>query len=102
MRTPRTLTLGSSISAVDARLATRRSGARAKGPEASEVLARAFDIETVGGLLQHYPRRYIDRSRVETIRELKIGRYVTVIATVHKVFKRQTRRHQSMVTVTIN
>jgi ATP-dependent DNA helicase RecG len=102
MRTPRTLTLGSPISAVDARLAARRSGARAKGPEAHEVLARAFDIETVGGLLQHYPRRYIDRSRVETIRELKIGRYVTVIATVHKVFKRQTRRHQSMVTVTIN
>jgi ATP-dependent DNA helicase RecG len=102
MRTPRTLTLGSPISAVDARLAARRSGARAKGPEAHEVLARAFAIETVGGLLQHYPRRYIDRSRVETIRELKIGRYVTVIATVHKVFKRQTRRHQSMVTVTIN
>jgi ATP-dependent DNA helicase RecG len=97
-----TLALGSPVSAIDRRLAARRSGARTKGPEAHEVLARAFGVVTVGGLLQHYPRRYIDRSRVETVRELKIGRYVTVIATVHKVFKRQTRRHQSMVIVTIN
>ena len=38
---------------------------------------------------------------METIRELRAGRYATVIATVRKVFKRQTRRHQTMVTVTL-
>ena len=65
------------------------------------MLDRAFSIQNVGDLLHHYPRRYIDRSRVETIGGLKIGQHVTVIATVKKVAKRQTRRRQTMVTVTL-
>jgi ATP-dependent DNA helicase RecG len=65
------------------------------------VLAEAFGIETVGQLLHHYPRRYIDRSRVETIRGLKIGAEATVIATVRSSAKRQTRTRRSMVTVTL-
>ena len=58
-------------------------------------------IETVGQLLHHYPRRYIDRSRVLPIAKLPIDAYATVIATVRSVAKRQTRRRQAMVTVTI-
>ena len=46
---------------------TAAPAGRTKGPEAHVVLAEAFDIDTVGGLLHHYPRRYIDRSRVQTI-----------------------------------
>jgi ATP-dependent DNA helicase RecG len=66
------------------------------------VLADAFGIETVGQLLHHYPRRYIDRSRVLTVRTLPVDAYATVIATVRSVNKRQTRRRQTMVVVTIN
>ncbi len=95
------LTLASPVVQVDRRLATRRTGSRSKGPEAQEVLAEAFGIETVGQLLHHYPRRYIDRSRVATIRGLKIGAEATVIATVRSVAKRQTRQRRSMVTVTL-
>ena len=98
------LTLATAIAQIDPRLAARTAGRRRKGVEpakADEVLASAFDITTVGGLLHHYPRRYIDRSRVQTIRELKIGGFVTVIARVRKVAKRQTRNRQTMVTVTI-
>ena len=95
------LTLASSIMDVDRRLATRRVGLRTKGPEANEVLSAVFGIDAVGDLIHHYPRRYIDRSRVETIRSLKVGGYATVIARVKKVTKRLTRRRQSMVTVTI-
>ena len=95
------LSLDSVLLDIDARIASRRMGSRAKGAEAHEVLERAFGIQTVGDLLRHYPRRYIDRSRVETIRGLKVGQYATVIATVRKVVKRQTRRHQAMVTVTL-
>ena len=95
------LALDSPVLQVNARVATRRSGSRTKGAEAHEVLERAFGIQTVGDLLRHYPRRYIDRSRVESIRGLKVGQYATVIATVRKVAKRQTRRHQTMVTVTL-
>jgi ATP-dependent DNA helicase RecG len=74
---------------------------RSKGDEARTVLERAFGITTVGGLLEHYPRRYIDRSRVEAIRDLRLEQQATVIATVRKVAKRMTRRHQTMVTVTV-
>src|SRR6266550_4175434 len=58
-------------------------------------------VRRVGELLHHYPRRYIDRSRVATIRGLKIGEYATVIGHVKSVAKRRTRRGQSMVTITL-
>ena len=97
-----TLALDSPILDIDAKLAKRRAGSRAKEPmEAHQVLER-MGIETVGDLLHHYPRRYIDRSRVQTIRELRAGAYATVIATVSKVFKRPTRRGQPMVIVTLS
>src|SRR4029453_1491154 len=95
------LTLSSPVVAIDRKLALRRSGFRTKGPEARDVLAGAFDIRTVGDLLHHYPRRYTAPPPVETIRGLKIGAYATVIASVRKVTKRQTRQRRSMVTVTI-
>ncbi|HEX3298594.1 MAG TPA: ATP-dependent DNA helicase RecG [Actinomycetota bacterium] len=94
------LTTADPIVAIDGRLASRRMG-RSKGPEARVVLADALGIETVGQLLHHYPRRYIDRSLVLPIGELKIDAFATVIATVRSVKKRQTRRRQAMVTVTI-
>jgi ATP-dependent DNA helicase RecG len=95
------LTLGSPVVEIDRRLATRRVGARTKGPEAHVVLSEAFGIDSIGQLLHHYPRRYIDRSQVEQIRGLRIGQYATVIASVKRVAKRMTRRHQTMVTVTL-
>jgi ATP-dependent DNA helicase RecG len=94
------LTLESRVGAIDRQLAARRVGLRTKGPPASEVLADQ-GIATVRDLLHHYPRRYIDRSQVSRIGELKIGTYATVIARVKRVTKRQTRRRQSMVTITL-
>ena len=68
------LALDSPILDIDPKLAKRRAGSRAKEPmEAHQVLER-MGIETVGDLLHHYPRRYIDRSRVQTIRDLRAGR----------------------------
>ncbi len=97
------LTLDSPVLDIDPVLAKRRSGYRTKGSPASEVLADSgFEIRTVGDLVHHYPRRYIDRSRVETIRDAKIGAQVTVIAHVRAVRKRPTRnRRTTLVTVTI-
>ena len=65
------------------------------------MLAESMDIRTVGALLHHYPHRYIDRSAVAAIRDLRVGQHATVIARVKKVTKRQTRRRQAMVTVTV-
>ena len=66
------------------------------------MILAGMGIETVGDLLRHYPRRYIDRSAVERIRDLRVGEQATVIARVHATVKRLTRRRQSMVTVTIS
>jgi ATP-dependent DNA helicase RecG len=98
------LTLAAPIVEIDAKIAHRKGGGRSKGAavkEAWEVLRDAFEIQTVGDLVHHYPRRYIDRSNVQTIRGMRIGQYVTVIARVRKVAKRLTRRRQTMVTVTL-
>jgi len=92
------LGLTSDLRDVDPRIANRRVGLRKKGPPAWEVL-RGMGMETVGGLLRHYPRRYIDRSEVTAIRDLRVGRQATVIATVKRVTKRLTQRRQTMVTV---
>jgi ATP-dependent DNA helicase RecG len=96
-----TLTLSSPITAVDRALATRRAGFRDKGPPAADVMAEGLDVRTVRDLLHHYPRRYIDRSQVATIRQLRVGQEGTVIARVKRTTKRQTRRRQSMVTITL-
>ncbi|MEA2521274.1 MAG: ATP-dependent helicase RecG [Actinomycetota bacterium] len=95
------LTLDSPITSIDAKIAARRAGSRTRGAEAHVVLEQVFGITSVDQLVHHYPRRYIDRSRVSAIRELPIGKYVTVIAHVKKVVKRLTRKHQTMVVVTL-
>jgi ATP-dependent DNA helicase RecG len=58
-------------------------------------------VETVGELLHHYPRRYIDRSAVAKIGDLRIGQEATFIGTVRKVRTQYTRRRQAIVTVTV-
>jgi ATP-dependent DNA helicase RecG len=99
---PVALRLDSRLIDVDPRLARRRTGWKNKGPEAHAVLADSLGIRTVADLLHHYPRRWIDRSSVTEIRRLKIGQAATVIARVHSVQSRRTRRrHLSMVTVKI-
>jgi ATP-dependent DNA helicase RecG len=95
-----TLELSTDVRLIDSRIANRRAGSRTKGPPAYEVL-HEMGIGTVGDLLHHYPRRYIDRSSVAAIRELRVGQQATVIGRVRRVAKRATRRRQSMVTVTV-
>jgi ATP-dependent DNA helicase RecG len=95
------LSLDDPVLAIDQRLATRRSGSRQKSADAHVVLAEGLGVETVGDLLHHYPRRYIDRSKVSTIARLRVGEYATVIGTVRSVQKRLTRRRQTMVTVAL-
>ena len=43
------------------------------GPERAEALADAFGVENVLDVVTHYPRRYLDQSRMATIGELRIG-----------------------------
>ncbi len=54
-------------------------------------------IESVLDLLQHYPRRYHDRTRKAEIAELIEGEEATIIAEVKRVSSRQTRQRKKMV-----
>ena len=42
------------------------------GPHRADTLSEALDIQTVGGLLEYYPRDYIDRSKIVEI--YRVGR----------------------------
>jgi ATP-dependent DNA helicase RecG len=48
-------------------------------------------IRTVLDLLEHYPRRYLDRTKRADIADLRIGEEATVEAVVRKVSSRMTR-----------
>ena len=61
----------------------------------------SLGVETVADLLHHYPRRYIDRSRVTKMGDLRIGQEATVIGTVRRIRTQYTRRRQPIVTVTV-
>ncbi len=52
------------------------------GKTSATKLQRAFGMETVGDLLTHYPRRYIDLEQADSLAELEPGRYVTFVARV--------------------
>jgi ATP-dependent DNA helicase RecG len=58
-------------------------------------------IERVGDLLHHYPRRYIDRSSVAPIAELRVGQESTFIGTVRKVIRQFIGGRKTIVTVKV-
>jgi ATP-dependent DNA helicase RecG len=61
----------------------------------------ALGLRTVADLLHHYPRRYIDRSTVVPIGDLRINQEATLIGTVRKVRLQWTRNRKAMVTVRV-
>ncbi|RLV54820.1 ATP-dependent DNA helicase RecG [Aeromicrobium phragmitis] len=55
------------------------------GKDSATKLHKAFGMETVGDLLTHYPRRYIDLEQSESLADLEPGQYVTFAARVVEV-----------------
>lgn len=70
------------------------------GPARARGLAR-LGIETVGDLLQHYPRRYYDRTSAVPVGRITPGREVTVLGEVLTASERRTRRGGTIQTVTV-
>ncbi|MBC7229191.1 MAG: ATP-dependent DNA helicase RecG [Actinobacteria bacterium] len=62
---------------------------------------RAMGIETVEGLLFHFPRRYVDRRRVSRIGEVRIGEEATVLGTVRQVEFNRLSRNRSVLNISI-
>ncbi len=57
---------------------------RRVGKKTATALA-SLSLATVGDLLRHYPRRYVDRAQVSDLQELVLDEHVTVLARVQKV-----------------
>ncbi len=70
---------------------------RAVGPKLATGLAE-MGIESVLGLLEHYPRRYVDRTQRAEIAELDIGDEATVDAEVRTIRSRRTRDGKRTIT----
>ncbi len=74
---------------------------RAVGDKLRAGLAE-MGIETVLDLLEHYPRRYVDRTQRSEIHELTIGDEATVDAEVKSIHARRTRdRKRTIVNATV-
>jgi ATP-dependent DNA helicase RecG len=69
---------------------------RAVGSKLEERLDQ-IGIRTALDLLQHYPRRYHDRTRQAEIAELAVGEEATVFAEVKKIRGARTRHGQAVV-----
>ncbi|NOZ07916.1 MAG: ATP-dependent DNA helicase RecG [FCB group bacterium] len=64
---------------------------RGVGPQRAKILA-AIGIETLEDLLYYYPRRYLDRTGIKAIRDLRVGDEAVVIGRVEKTATIPTRR----------
>ncbi|MEQ3554787.1 ATP-dependent DNA helicase RecG [Pseudonocardia nematodicida] len=66
------------------------------GKKGADPLA-TLGLETVGDLLRHYPRRYVDRGRLSDIEGLVVGEHATVVAKVAKVEMRDMRQRRGKI-----
>jgi len=67
------------------------------GEQRAKALARAFDMTTVGDLLDHYPRRYARRGELTPIDSLPVGELVTIVAEVRSVSSRRMRQRRGTI-----
>jgi ATP-dependent DNA helicase RecG len=70
--------------------------------KSAKVLADSLDLGTVGDLLRHYPRRYVQRGELTDLRDLQVGEYATVFAEVTKVSARSIRPKLRKADVTVS
>ena len=72
------------------------------GEKTSKALASHLELETVGDLLYHFPRRYDERGEHTDIRSLAVGEQVTVMAQVQRTHVRPMRaRRGQLLEVTV-
>jgi len=69
--------------------------------DALEGRLAEMGLHNVLDLLQHYPRRWVDRSRKVEIAELEVGQEATVFGEVRSVRGRRTRQGRALVEVVV-
>ncbi|WP_395404443.1 ATP-dependent DNA helicase RecG [Arthrobacter sp. UC242_113] len=71
---------------------------RRVGKRSAAAIEKHLGITTVGGLLNHFPRRYLDRGELTRISELPFDEEVTLIARVVSNSTRQMRARKGSIT----
>ena len=72
------------------------------GAAVARELATHLQLDTVGELVRHYPRRYLERGELSDIAGLQLGEYATLVAKVETATLRQMRqRHGQMLAVVL-
>jgi ATP-dependent DNA helicase RecG len=71
------------------------------GP-ALEARLADMELHTVLDLLQHYPRRWIDRTKKTDIAALAVGEEATVFAEVRTIHGRRTRQGRALVEAVVH
>lgn len=69
------------------------------GGKSAASLEKAFGITRAGELLNHYPRRYIDRGRLTTFSNVEVGVPVTIMATIHSIETRRMTQKRGFILV---
>jgi ATP-dependent DNA helicase RecG len=64
------------------------------GKATAKVLASGLELHTVGDLLRHYPRRYIERGELTELDKLRVDEEVTVAARVARANVRRMRNRR--------
>ena len=55
------------------------------GGKTADAMADGLDLHTVGDLLDHFPRRYVERGELTSLKDLVVGEMVTIQARVESV-----------------
>ncbi len=66
----------------------------AVGDKTAKALHETLDLDTVGDLLYHFPRRYAERGEHTDLAQLQVGEQVTVMAQVQRVNVRPMRQRR--------
>jgi len=85
--------MSSAITYYQTNLTTDITYLKGVGPQRGNALKK-YGIENVGQLLHHYPRRYLDRTNIKYIREVKIGEEAVIIGKIASFGMQQARRRR--------
>ena len=61
------------------------------GPQRVKVL-NGLGVENIKDMLYYFPRRYLDRTTITSIKDFKKGDHITLIAQVETLGERKIRR----------
>ncbi|MGW0806938.1 ATP-dependent DNA helicase RecG [Nonomuraea sp. NPDC002799] len=64
---------------------------KALDPKTAKLLHSVLDLETVGDLLRHYPRRYAERGELTSLDALEVDEHATVVGEVTRLMRKPMR-----------